>query len=305
MARNDQPFIIKKIKKAGHAHHGGAWKIAYADFVTAMMAFFLLLWLISMTTPEQKQGLADYFAPPNISPSTSGAGGVMGGTALDSTGEKMAGSSSDVAKAVTASPDNQTGQEEAAIGGRAGKAGSELDADQSSRTDLSTSEHQVFHSAAASIRQAWQAMPDITEIADSLVVEETREGLNIQLIDQEGRPMFPEGSKYPFEATRKAIAAVAPILQQLPNQISISGHTAAGSKYDNPRYGAWELSSDRANVVRGILSEFGLKDDRIDAVTGKATAEPFFPNDPYLAANERIKITVLYQAPPVPAGMRP
>ena len=80
MARNDQPFIIKKIKKAGHAHHGGAWKIAYADFVTAMMAFFLLLWLISMTTPEQKQGLADYFAPPNISPSTSGAGGVMGGT---------------------------------------------------------------------------------------------------------------------------------------------------------------------------------------------------------------------------------
>ncbi|HEY0854039.1 MAG TPA: flagellar motor protein MotB [Devosia sp.] len=305
MARNDQPFIIKKIKKAGHAHHGGAWKIAYADFVTAMMAFFLLLWLISMTTPEQKQGLADYFAPPNISPSTSGAGGVMGGTALDSTGEKMAGSSSDTARAVTASPDNQTGQEEAAIGGRAGKACSDLDASESSRTDLAASEDQVFHSAAASIRQAWQAMPDITEIADSLVVEETKEGLNIQLIDQEGRPMFPEGSKYPFEATRKAIAAVAPILQQLPNQISISGHTAAGSNYDNPRYGAWELSSDRANVTRGILSEFGLKDDRIDAVTGKATAEPFFPNDPYLAANERIKITVLYQAPPVPAGMRP
>lgn len=305
MARNDQPFIIKKIKKVSHAHHGGAWKIAYADFVTAMMAFFLLLWLISMTTPEQKQGLADYFAPPNISQSNSGGGGVMGGNALDSTGDKMAGSSSDTARAVTNSPDNQTGEEDAAIGGRAGKAGSHLDASESSRTDLAASEEQVFHSAAASIRQAWQAMPDITEIADSLVVEETRDGLNIQLIDQEGRPMFPEGSKYPFELTRKAIAAVAPVLQQLPNQIAISGHTAAGSKYDNPRYGAWELSSDRANVTRGILSEFGLKDDRIDSVTGKATAEPFFPNDPYLAANERIKITVLYQAPPVPAGMRP
>ena len=302
MARNDQPFVIKRVKKVVHAHHGGAWKIAYADFVTAMMAFFLLLWLISMTTPEQKQGLADYFSPPNVSPSNSGAGGVMGGTALDSTGEKMAGSSSNVARAITASPDNQTGQEDAAIGGRAGKAGSDPE---SSRTNLAASEEQVFHSAAASIRQAWQAMPDITEIADSLVVEETKDGLNIQLIDQEGRPMFPEGSKYPFEATRKAIAAVAPILQQLPNQIAISGHTAAGSKYDNPRYGAWELSSDRANVVRGILSEFGLKDDRIDSVTGKATAEPFFPNDPYLAANERIKITVLYQAPPVPAGMKP
>jgi chemotaxis protein MotB len=305
MARNDQPFIIKKIKRGKHPHHGGAWKIAYADFVTAMMAFFLLLWLISMTTPEQKQGLADYFAPPSISPSTSGAGGVMGGTALDSTGEKMAGSSSDLAKAVTSSPDNQTGEEEAAIGGRAGKAGSEMDASESSRTDLASSEDQVFHSAAASIRQAWQAMPDITEIADSLVVEETKDGLDIQLIDQEGRPMFPEGSKYPFEVTRKAIAAIAPILQQLPNQISISGHTAAGSRYDNPRYGAWELSSDRANVVRGILSEFGLQDERVDAVVGKATAEPFFPNDPYLAANERIRITVLYQAPPVPAGMKP
>ena len=117
--------------------------------------------------------------------------------------------------------------------------------------------------------------------------------------------MFPEGSKYPFEATRKAIAAIAPVLQQLPNQVSISGHTAAGSRYDNPRYGAWELSSDRANVVRGILSEFGLADERIDAVVGRATAEPFFPNDPYLAANERIRITVLYQAPPVPAGMKP
>ncbi|MFY8030377.1 MAG: flagellar motor protein MotB [Devosia sp.] len=300
--RNDQPIIIKKIKKGGHGHHGGAWKIAYADFVTAMMAFFLLMWLISMTTPEQKQGLADYFAPASISPSQSGAGGVMGGTALDSTGAKMAGSSSDERKSVTTSANNQTGSEEANIGGR---AGTEAEASESSRTDLSSSEDQVFHSAAASIRQAWQAMPDITQIRDNLVVEETKDGLNIELVDQEGRPMFPEGSKYPFEATRKAIAVIAPILQQLPNQISISGHTAAGSRYENPRYGAWELSSDRANVVRGILSEFGLKEDRIDAVAGRATAEPYFPNDPYLAANERIKITLLYESPPVPAGMKP
>jgi chemotaxis protein MotB len=304
--RNDQPFIIKKIKKAAHVHHGGAWKIAYADFVTAMMAFFLLLWLISMTTPEQKQGLADYFAPPSISPSTSGAGGVMGGTALDNSGAKMAGSSVDARKAVVVSPDaSDTGQQDAPTGGRSGKVGSDADASNSSRTDLTASEDQVFHSAAASVRQAWQAMPDITDIADNLVIEETKEGLNIQLIDQEGRPMFPEGSKYPYEATRAAIAAIAPILQQLPNQITISGHTAAGARYDNPRYGAWELSSDRANVVRGILSEFGLRDERVDAVVGRATAEPFFPNDPYLAANERIKITVMYQAPPVPAGMKP
>ena len=91
--RYDQPIIIKKVKKAAHAHHGGAWKIAYADFVTAMMAFFLLLWLISMTTPEQKEGLANYFAPPNVSESSSGAGGLMGGTALDEDGSQMDGAS--------------------------------------------------------------------------------------------------------------------------------------------------------------------------------------------------------------------
>src|SRR5690606_9170333 len=89
---NEQPIILKKVKKVVHASHGGAWKIAYADFVTAMMAFFLLMWLISMTTPEQKQGLADYFAPANVSRSTSGSGGMMGGTAFDAQGSRMPGS---------------------------------------------------------------------------------------------------------------------------------------------------------------------------------------------------------------------
>ncbi|UXN73992.1 OmpA family protein [Devosia sp. A8/3-2] len=120
-------------------------------------------------------------------------------------------------------------------------------------------------------------MPDITEIADNLLVEETPEGLNIQIVDQEGRPMFPEGSKFPFELTRKAIAAIAPILQQLPNQITISGHTAAGGVFSNPRYGPWDLSSDRANVVRSILSEFGPADDRIEAVTGRSDLGPILP----------------------------
>ncbi|KFC70643.1 Flagellar motor rotation protein MotB [Devosia sp. LC5] len=289
---NNRPIIIKKVKKAAHAHHGGAWKIAYADFVTAMMAFFLLLWLISMTTPEQKQGLADYFAPPNISASTSGSGGVMGGTAMDSTGAQMSGS---VASQVNAdAPSPQDSAESSAA-----------DAASQSRAqdDIKSNQSQAFHSAAASIKQAWQAMPEITEIADNLLVEETPEGLNIQIVDQEGRPMFPEGSKFPFELTRKAIAAIAPILQQLPNQISISGHTAAGGVFSNPRYGPWDLSSDRANVVRSILSEFGLADDRIQAVTGRSTSDPFFPNDPYMAANQRVKITVLYDAPPVPPDM--
>jgi chemotaxis protein MotB len=299
----DQPIIIKKVKKSKHPHHGGAWKIAYADFVTAMMAFFLLLWLISMTTPEQKKGLADYFAPPNISPSNSGAGGVLGGEALDSTGTKQAGSALDTRKNLTPTPDStEISPAEEATGGQ---IESDNNAVKASQIELKASQEQLFHSAAASIRQAWQSMPDITEIADNLLVQETVEGLDIQLLDQEGRSMFPEGSKYPYEATRKALAAIAPILQRLPNQITISGHTADGSIYADPRYGAWELSSDRANVVRSILNEFGLSDGHVNSVVGRATGEPFFPNDPYLSANSRIKIVVLYAAPPVPPWLAP
>ncbi len=157
-----------------------------------------------------------------------------------------------------------------------------------------------FSLAAATLRQAWRDLPDITSISDNLIVQETKEGLNIVIVDQDGRSMFPEGSKYPYEATRKAIAAIAPILQQLPNQIRISGHVAAGSNFTNPRYGKWELSADRANVVRSILEEFGLSSDRIFSVVGKADAAPFFPNNPYLAANQRVSILVMREEPPVP-----
>ena len=306
MANYDQPIIVKKIRKRKHPHHGGAWKIAYADFVTAMMAFFLLLWLISMTTPEQKQGLADYFAPAAVSLSSSGAGGVMGGNAMDDTGNLMSGSSVEVVVEAPASPQSaDTGAAEASLGGPARQQGSENQAISDSEFNLKAIDSQAFHSAAASIRQAWQAMPELTPFMDNLLIEQTEDGLDIQIIDQQGQPMFPEGSKYPLEPTRAAIAAIAPVVQQLNAQITISGHTAAGGRYDNPRYGPWELSADRANVVRSVLGEFGLSEDRIKSVIGRATDEPFFPNDPYMAANERVRITVLQVPPPVPAGLRP
>ncbi|MDV3250228.1 OmpA family protein [Devosia sp. BK] len=306
MANFEQPIIIKKVKKGGHGHHGGAWKIAYADFVTAMMAFFLLMWLINMTTAEQKQGLADYFSPPSISLSSSGAGGVMGGQAMDNEGASMSGSASDITAKEPASPsDATTGEAEKAVGGQAKENGSELQATSDSEFNLKSVDSQEFHSAAASIRQAWQSMPELTPFMDNLMIEETEDGLDIQIVDQQGRRMFPEGSKYPLETTRAAIAAMAPYLQQLNAQMTISGHTAAGGRYENPRYGAWELSADRANVVRSTLGEFGLSDDRIKSVSGRATDEPFFPNDPYMAANERVKITVIKTAPPVPMSLKP
>ncbi len=162
-----------------------------------------------------------------------------------------------------------------------------------------------FSLAAESIKQAWQDNPDITYISDNLIVEDTEEGVNIIIADQQGKAMFPEGSKYPFETTRKAIAAMAPLLEKMPNQIRITGHTAAGIKYNNPRYGKWELSSDRANAVRAILEEFGLSEEKIYSVVGRGDAEPFFPNDPYLATNQRISILLVKEKPPVPVDLKP
>ncbi|MBE7732359.1 flagellar motor protein MotB [Devosia faecipullorum] len=306
MANYDQPIIIKKIKKNKHAHHGGAWKIAYADFVTAMMAFFLLMWLISMTTPEQKEGLADYFAPTSASNSTSGSGGILGGTAMDNSGSMMSGSSADVITDVEASPQSaDKGTTDNNVGGVTRDSGSGQSASSDNDVNLSSEQDQAFHSAAASIKQAWQALPELTPFMDNLLVEKTEDGLDIQIMDQQGRPMFPEGSKYPTEVTRVALAAIGPILQQLNSQLNISGHTAAGGRYENPRYGPWELSADRANVVRSTLGEFGLSDDRIKSVIGRATDEPFFPNDPYMAANERVRISVIQAPPPVPMALKP
>jgi chemotaxis protein MotB len=304
MAASERPIIIKKARKKRAAHHGGAWKIAYADFVTAMMAFFLLLWLISMTTPEQKKGLADYFAPPNVALSTSGAGGVLGGNAIDSSGAKMAGSKLDPAIDPSIPAQGTAfGAGEIGAGGRQGDLNGEASAKGAAQANLQSQNDQAFHSAAASIRQAWQSLPDITEISDNLILEQTEDGLNIQLINDAGRPMFAEGSKFPTELARQAVIAIAPILQKLSNRITISGHTAAGGSYANPRYGSWDLSSDRANVVRALLGEFGLADDRIASVIGRSSTDPFFPNDPYQAANERVQITVLNEAPPVPLNL--
>ncbi len=299
-----QPVIIKKVKKGGHAaHHGGAWKIAYADFVTAMMAFFLLLWLISMTTPEQKKGLADYFAPASASESLSGAGGVLSGRAFDTAGAKTTDSDVDrVPGVATISPtdglntlDSSTGTQRTVKEGEATRSTASPD-------EISSDFEGEYLAAAASIRQAWQAQPDITDIENNMMIERTPEGLNIVLMDQVGRPMFPEGSRYPLEVTRKALAAIAPVLQKLPNQLRISGHTASGGSYSDPNYGPWELSSDRATTVRKILGEFGVSDDHFKSVDGRAASDPLFPNDPYLSGNERIEITLVDAAPPVPPG---
>ncbi len=162
-----------------------------------------------------------------------------------------------------------------------------------------------FAVAAASLRQAWRELPEITDLSDNIMVEETPEGLQIQLVDQEGRSMFAQGSVKPYDHTVKLLAKMVPALKHLPNAIQITGHTDASRLYAKPGYTLWDLSADRARAARRILAENGLPHDRFHSVIGRADAEPLFPEDPFLASNRRISILIMSEAPPFPIGHRP
>lgn len=157
-----------------------------------------------------------------------------------------------------------------------------------------------FSTAAASLRQAWQEMPELAEISNNIQMEESPEGLNIQLIDEDGRSMFRTGSAQPYSRTRKLIAKMAPILVELPNRISITGHTDSAKMRSETGYGQWELSSDRAAIVRRILSANGIPHEQFYEVAGKADTEPLFPSDTLLAANRRVNILIMAEEPPMP-----
>src|ERR1700679_1503649 len=181
--------IIKRIKKGGHAgHHGGAWKIPYADFVTAMMAFFLLMWLINTTTPEQKRGIADYFAPQSIAQTVSGSGGVLGGKVLGEDSAHAGGAQSVMQKQSPPAPSAAT--KSLAAGATQGGA----NATSTSNSDSHSAQDGEFNHAAEAIHQAIQDNPDIANLSKQVITENTPEGLRIQLVDTDGRPMFQQGS---------------------------------------------------------------------------------------------------------------
>jgi chemotaxis protein MotB len=292
----DQTIIIKKIKKGGGGgHEGGAWKVAYADFVTAMMAFFLLMWLINTTSPEQKRGIADYFAPASVSETTSGSGGILAGTALGSDGAKAKGTSTVIEELSPESRNPDDGKSR-----DASKAALSEDAStEAMREALKRRDDAAFASAAQSLRQALQDMPELAELSKNIIVDQTPEGLRIQLVDQEGRSMFNEGSIQPNDRAKVLLRAIAKVINQLPNRISIYGHTSAspgGAKAETD----WTLSAARADASRRILQSAGVDRDRVYQVSGKATSEPLYPDDPMLPGNRRIAIVLLREAPVLP-----
>jgi len=164
---------------------------------------------------------------------------------------------------------------------------------------------QAFALAAASLRQALKELPELAEASKHIMVEDTKEGLNIEIVDQEGRSMFAEGSREPYERTRRIIEKLATPLKATPYRIAITGHTSASKTPPRSDYGPWNLSVDRANAVRQILEGEGMPSSNFYAVAGKADTDPLFPDDPFIAANRRVTITLMREAPPVPPDLKP
>ena len=303
-----QPIIVKKIKKGG-GHHGGAWKVAYADFVTAMMAFFLLLWLLNVTTEVQRNAISNYFDPthPKVSESTSGAGGVLGGLSMTPKG------------AMTTSVQNITRPDPS--GSRTGSAnprqedGGNMDPDKNAistpaqpsqqvqkqikkeniRNTLREKETAKFEEAAEKLKQAISENEQLNALSEHLMVDVTEEGLRIQILDQDGRSMFPSGSARMHDHTRALMLQVALVIQDMPNELSIRGHTDSVPFGPGAEYTNWELSSDRANSSRRVLLEAGLPQERLNDVQGRAATSPLLPEDTTNARNRRITIILLHQ----------
>ncbi len=306
---DERPIIVKKVIKKADGHHGGAWKVAYADFVTAMMAFFLLMWLLNVATDEQLYAISGHFDPthPRVSERQSGAGGVLGGLSMAEKGAMA----TNVDPYVNRPPQppgrrgagegrseegNLTDRSTDAIAGEGvgpGETEGEGEGAGSGPSAEEQAEQARFEDAMEEIKQAIQEDPELKRLSENIIVDITPDGLRIQIVDQEGESMFPIGSARMYEKTQKLIAKIADVVKKLPNEISLRGHTdgipyGAGAEYTN-----WELSADRANASRRVLLEHGFPVDRINNVMGKADREHLLPDKPKDPRNRRITLVLL------------
>jgi chemotaxis protein MotB len=293
MARGDRetrPIIIKRVKKVAGGHHGGAWKVAYADFVTAMMAFFMLLWLLSVSDEVTLQGLADYFTPSNATMSNnSGSGQILGGTALEKEGAKSSG-----AVALTlpsSSPQQNEDADQRAVANQEQQSTSNWD------SKLPPTPDAQLAKVEDDLKTAIQATPELSKYKDQIMLEQTPDGLRIQLIDRDQRPMFQPASATLYPFAERLFRGLAGIIQGLPNRITVFGHTDSAPGANDGAYTNWELSADRANAARRVLVGGGVTRDRVSEVVGKADTDALYPDAPERPENRRISILLLREAP--------
>ncbi len=263
-----RPIVIKRIKKVSGGAHGGAWKIAYADFVTAMMAFFLLMWLLGSSTKATLQGISEHFRTPlKVA--------MMGGEGAGDATSLIKGGGEDLTR--------RTGQV---------KRG-EIDVD-ASRAELERQEAARLLDLKAKLEKAIESNPKMAQFKKQLKLDITSEGLRIQIIDDQNRPMFDSGSAVMKAYTRDILREIGRTLNQVPNKISLSGHTdAVAYSGGETGYSNWELSADRANASRRELAAGGLEDGKVLRVVGLGSAIPFDKDNPNSPVNRRISIIVM------------
>jgi chemotaxis protein MotB len=274
-AKRLQPIIIKRIKKGGHSAHGGAWKIAYADFVTAMMAFFLLMWLLGSTTEGDKKGIADYFSSPlKVA--------LMGGPGSGGSNSILTGGGRDLSQA-----DGQTD------GGDAART-EKLRGAQTAQAMRKKEESEKLDKLREKIVNVITNNPKLIEFADQIRLEKTPDGLHIQIVDAQNRPMFDSGASVVKPYMKDLLRAIGSALTDVDNRISLAGHTDS-KPFGNGMtgYSNWELSAERANAVRRELEAAGMPDGKLIRVEGLSSSQPLEPDDPQAAINRRISIVIM------------
>ncbi|GAA4826382.1 flagellar motor protein MotB [Sphingosinicella ginsenosidimutans] len=274
-----QPIIVKKVVEAAHdAHHGGAWKIAYADFVTAMMAFFLLLWIIGATDENKKRGLADYFTPTLIEykQDSAGSDGILGGDSIISADNYPHRATQTGSRAIVV-PRDVTG------GVREGEA-------------PRTEDHQRFMQLREEILRRIQSDPNLRQLRNHVSFTEDDEGLRIDLMDEADFSMFRVGTDVLLPQARALVAQVASVIQGVPNQVVVRGHTDSLPYSSGQTMNNWMLSTARAESTRAALQSSGVPVTRISRIEGVADREPFVPNDRYDPRNRRISITLAWRS---------
>lgn len=271
-------------RKQGHAG-GHGWFVTFADLMALLVSFFVMLVAFSTQDSVKLQIVAGSMRDAFGVQDRVRYSGVIEVPGLP-TRPKLKSAAPIPPEEASANPtEDQRGNQQS--------QGAKFDNDRN------------FALAAASLRQALQDMPEISEVSKNIIIEETKQGLNIEIVDQNGRSMFPEGSKEPYERTRLLIRRLAGSLRAMPFRLSIAGHTSASKLPARPNYGPWELSADRANVVRKQLETEGVPGGNFFMVAGRADTQPLFPDDPYIAANRRVTITLMREEPPVPQNLQP